>query len=172
MNNIFIGGKQYNECYLKKCIKPCRLQNNPQAINPVLVRSRECQDRQNFSKQIVNLEKKMRRLEKQFQLISNQILSPIVNDICKIVTNSGLLVQSKNAIIYMNWSRRGNTLYRRLDRLARLTNNTQQINKIAINFRFQEGVRRYNLCNSMTILNKRMNLMQTILNQNNFFLNN
>lgn len=166
MDNIMNGGYQYNCRYLNKFIIPCNKNNNVNTINPVLVRSREAQEKQDLVKQIVNLEKKTRRLEKRLENILNDELSVIANKCpCKTVQSTNLLVKSKMAMDYMNLCARVSLLFKRVNQMAKITDTTSQINNICISTRYQPGVVRYNLCVNVKIISQRLNLMEKIISE-------
>ncbi len=153
----------YSRCkYQNKCIKPCQT-SNPNYINSVLVRSREANDQQKQNKRLVGLEKRMNILERICENKTNSVLSPITNKFCNTATNPGLLVKSQEAMMYQNWTKRINVLYNRMNRLAILTDSVFEIDAIAITFRFQPGVVRYNICKNIDIMEKRIKKMEEIL---------
>lgn len=166
-DNIFVGGQQYNECYLKKCIKPCRYNTkkvNP--INPVLVRSTEALEKQEISKRIRNLEVKTMKTTIKLNEKLNQPLDTEFSQInCKKPMNTKLLQKSLAAMTYMNYSARISNLFKKVNKMAILTDSVDRINQIRINTRFQPGIKRYDLCKNMDILNQKLNLLNEIIDQ-------
>ena len=150
-NNIFVGGQQYNCKYLNKCIKPCRVKNNVRKpINPALVRSCEAQEKQELYAKINNLERRTNNLESRLEILLGEFLPEILNNRkCLQPSNRKLLQKSKAAMDYMNMCARVSVLFKRVDQMAEVTDTVMEINDIKINFRFQPGVKRYNLCRNI-----------------------
>jgi len=168
-DNIFIGGKQYNECYLRKCIKPCRVQfntNKPKAINPVLVRSTEAMEGQEISRRVRNLEVKTMqigiKLNQKLESLNNnnnEVNTEFSKINCKKPMRPAVLQKSLAAMKYMNYSARISNLFKKANQFARILDISKEINNIKITTRYQEGIKRYDLCINMNILNKRLNLI-------------
>lgn len=157
-SNIMYGGYQYNCKYLDKCIKPCHVKNNNQ-INSVLVRSTEAHEKQELVKSIVSLEKTISRLENRVENIVNQPLDDVAKKCPCLKPMNTVLQKSKEAMIYTNLTVRVSNVFRRIEQLAVITDTLMEINNIRITARYQEGVKRYNLCTNIKIARQRLNLL-------------
>ena len=161
--NVATGGFQYNCRYLKKNILPC-LDINDMSINPVLVRSREAQDKQNQYKKVVNLEKQVNQLQAKVELALSQEISTITNKCpCLTPLNTKLLTKSKAAFDFSNLCNRVSTLYKRVDQMAKLVNVLSAVRNINVKFRFQKGVKRYPFCVKLNLLQKRIDLVNGVV---------
>ncbi len=164
MNNISNGGFQYNCRYLNRNILPCR-DINDKSINPVLVRSREAQDKQNQYKQVVNLEKQVNNLQTKLEIALSDIIPLITNKCpCLKPMDTKILVKSKAAFDFSNLCNRVSTLYKRVDQMAELLNAATEVSDINVHFRFQKGVKRYPFCVKLSLLQRRINLLNNVIN--------
>lgn len=162
-NNIMYGGYQYNCRYLDKCIKPCR-QNNTNQINSVLVRSREANEKQETIKSIVRLENRTNKLESRLENILNEQLDDVAaNYPCLVPQDPVLLQKSKQAMMNMNLSGRINNVFKKINQLATVTDTLMEINDIRIRTRFQNGVKRYNICVNIKLARQRLDLLNQII---------
>jgi len=166
MDNIF-----YNGGCVRPCIKNFSCNTNTNTNNPAslmisgLVRSVEAREKQEVFKRVKSLEKKTNDIENQLIEIVGYDFNTISNKInCKRVSDPALLQKSNEAAIYMNLSARISILYKKVNQMAEILGITAEINKIARNFRFQEGVQRYNLIINMNYLNLRLDYIQSVIN--------
>lgn len=162
-NNIMIGGQQYNCRYLNNCIKPCRSNNNRcNNINPVLVRSREAQGKQNLIRNIRNLEREVGNLINRLEAATGQTVPMVGLCPCRNTQNSALLTKSQDALIHQRLCNRIKRMYQQIDRMATLTQTNAEINSIR---RTSQCINAINnsLSGKLTILRLRVNAMTEIV---------
>lgn len=161
-DNIFIGGQQYNCRYLNKCIKPCRVKR-PNQVDPGLVRSSEAREKQELYAKINRLERRTSSLENRLEAILGELLPEILNKMKCLRPSDYVLQKSKQAMDYMNMCARVSVLFKRVNQMAEVTDTVMEISDIKINYRYQPGVKRYNLCRNMSILGQRLDYMNNVI---------
>lgn len=162
-DNIFYGGYQYNCNYLNKCIKPYRKINNNQ-IDSSLVRSQEAREKQDLYVKVNNLENRTQKLEKRLEILLGDMIPDIIN--CKRYlnpSNQKLLQKSKQAMEYMNLCARVSVLNKRVEQMAEILNNVDEVNAIGTSYKLYSGANKKTLCINMNIVKNRLDYLQEII---------